>query len=100
MGHSMHQHNLFPTMQVRIRELDQWVTLIEHGGLSALQDVQVRALASRYGNPDTILRRDYVTAMPGINMPGSYDQYARNPGAYWTNWAATIEAGTYAYFKP
>jgi hypothetical protein len=100
MGHSLHQHNLFPTMQVRIRELDQWITLIEHGGMTALQDVGVRALASRYGNPDDILRRDYVTAMPGINMPGSYDQYARNPGAYWTKWSESIEAGTNAYFKP
>ena len=99
-GHSLHQHNLLPTMQVRIRELDQWVTLIEHGGLTALQDTQVRALASRYGNPNDILRRDYVTAMPGINMPGSYDQYARNPGAYWTKWADSVEAGTYEYFKP
>jgi hypothetical protein len=99
-GHSLHQHNLLPTMQVRIRELDQWVTLIEHGGLTALQDTQVRALASRYGNPNDILRRDYVSAMPGINMPGSYDQYARNPGAYWTKWADSVEAGTYEYFKP
>jgi len=85
---------------VRIRELDQWITLIEHGGMTALQDVGVRALASRYGNPDDILRRDYVTAMPGVNMPGSYDQYARNPGTYWTSWAERVEAGTYEYFKP
>jgi hypothetical protein len=99
-GHSMHQHNTMPTFQVRIRDLDQWVTLIEHGGLTALQDVGVRALASRYGNPDVILRRDYVPAMPGINAPGSYDVYARNPGAYWKSWAESIEAGTYQFFKP
>jgi hypothetical protein len=99
-GHSLHQHNMMPTMQVRIRDLDQWVTLIEHGGLTALQDTYVRALASRYGNPNDILRRDYVTAMPGINMPGSYDQYARNPGAYWVKWAESIESGKYEYFKP
>jgi hypothetical protein len=99
-GHSMHQHNLLPTMQVRIRELDQWVTLIEHGGLTALQDTYVRALASRYGNPNDILRRDYISAMPGINMPGSYEQYARNPGAYWIRWAESIESGKYDYFKP
>jgi hypothetical protein len=99
-GHALHQHNLMPTMQVRIRDLDQWVTLIEHGGLTALQDTYVRALASRYGNPNDILRRDYVTAMPGINMPGSYEQYARNPGAYWVKWAESIESGKYEYFKP
>ena len=99
-GHSMHQHNHLPTVQVRIRDLDQWVTLIEHGGLTAMQDVYVRALASRYGNPNDILRRDYVSALPGINAPGTYDSYARNPGAYWTRWAESIEAGKYEFFKP
>ncbi len=99
-GHSMHHHNVLPTMQARIRDLDQWVTLIEHGGLTALQDTYVRALASRYGNPNDITRRDYVPAMPGVNAPGSYDEYARNPGAYWTKWAESIEAGKYEFFKP
>jgi hypothetical protein len=100
MGHSMHHHNTLPTFQVRIRELDQWVTLVEHGGLKALDDVGVRALASRYGNPSQILARDYVTALPGINAPGSYDEYARHPGAYWVKWAQSIEAGSYQFFKP
>jgi hypothetical protein len=99
-GHSMHQHNVLPTMQVRIRDLDQWVTLLEHGGLTALDDVYVRALASRYGNPNDILRRDYVTALPGINAPGSYDTYARDPGAFWAAWAQSIEAGKYEFFRP
>ncbi len=99
-GHSMHQHNLLPTYQLRLRDLDQWATLVEHGGLAALGDVGVRALASRYGNPDTILRRDYIPALPGINAPGKYDDYARNPGAYWTKWAQSINAGTYEFFKP
>ena len=99
-GHSMHQHNHLPTVQVRIRDLDQWVTLIEHGGLTALNDVYVRALASRYGNPNDILRRDYVSALPGINAPGDYTTYASNPGAYWTSWAESIEAGKYEFFRP
>ena len=99
-GHSMHQHNLLPTYQLRLRDLDQWATLVEHGGLAALNDVGVRALASRYGNPDVILRRDYVPALPGINAPGKYEDYARDPGAYWTQWANKINAGTYEYFKP
>ena len=75
-------------------------TLVEHGGLSALNDVGVRALASRYGNPDVILRRDYIPAIPGVNTPGKYEDYARNPGAYWTQWANKINGGTYEYFKP
>ena len=96
----MHQHNLLPTFQVRIRDLDQWVTLIEHGGLTALDDVYVRALASRYGNPATILRRDYVTALPGINAPGSYDEYARIPAPTGRNGRRASSEGTYPYFKP
>ena len=60
----------------------------------------MRALASRYGNPSTILRRDYISALPGINAPGSYDDYAKHPGAYWTKWAESVEAGTNSYFKP
>jgi hypothetical protein len=99
-GHSMHHHNTLPTFQVRVRDLDQWLTLIEHGGLTALNDLYVRALASRYGNPDQILRRDYVTPLPGINMPGNYNDYARNPGAFWVKWAESVEAGKYEYFKP
>jgi hypothetical protein len=47
MGHSLHHHNLLPSMQVKIRELDQWITLLEHGGLASFEDVGVRALASR-----------------------------------------------------
>ena len=100
MGHSLHHHNLLPTMQVKIRELDQWITLLEHGGLGSFEDVGVRALASRYGNPNDILRRDYIAPIPGVNMPGSYDAYARDPGAHWVKWAKSIEAGTYTYFKP
>ena len=96
----MHQHNLLPTYQLRLRDLEQWITLLEHGGLSALNDVGVRALASRYGNPDVILRRDYIPPLPGINAPGTYDSYARDPGAYWTRWARSIDAGTYEFFKP
>jgi len=83
-----------------VRDIDQWVTLIEHGGLTALNDTYVRALASRYGNPNDILRRDYVSGLPGINAPGTYDQYARDPGTYWMRWADSIEAGKYEFFKP
>ena len=100
-GHSMHQHNLLPTFQVRIRDLDQWVTLLEHGGMTALNDVYVRALASRYGNPELwSCGATTFPQFPAINAPGSYDEYARNPGAYWENWAKSIDDGSYPFFKP
>jgi hypothetical protein len=100
IGHVMHNHNLLPTYQVRIRGTGRWETLIDYGRLTALDDPEVRALASRYGNPDEVLRQDYVPALPGITMPGNYDEYARDPGAYWTRWAHGVEDGSYRYFKP
>lgn len=96
--HCCHSHALMMTYQVRIRDLDQWVTLIEHGRLTALDDLYVRALASRYGNPDEILKQAYVPPLPGINMPGDYNEYARDPGSYWVKWSKSVKDGTYAYF--
>ena len=61
---------------------------------------EIRALASRYGNPDEVLAEDWAPYLPGINAPGTYDSYARDPGAYWTRWARSIDAGTYEFFKP
>lgn len=99
IGHAMHQHNLFPTYQVRIRGTGQWQTLIEHGNLAALSDPEVRALAARYGNPDEILRKDFVHPIPGITIAGSYDDYGKEPGSWWQRWAREIEAGTSRYLK-
>ncbi|HET7730674.1 MAG TPA: hypothetical protein VFK48_11635 [Usitatibacter sp.] len=100
VGHSMHQHNVLPTYQVRIRDTGQWQTLIEHGQLASLSDPEVRALAARYGDPDKLLRKDFVHPVPGINAPGGYEDYARDPGAYWTRWARDIESGKSPYLKP
>ena len=99
VGHSMHQHNVMPTYQVRIRDTGKWQTIIEHGQLASLSDPEVRALAARYGDPDKLLRKDFVHPLPGINAPGTYESYARDPGAYWTRWAQEIEAGTSPWLK-
>ncbi|MEP7068537.1 MAG: hypothetical protein ABI789_04815 [Usitatibacter sp.] len=100
VGHAMHQHNVMPTYQVRIRDTGRWQTIIEHGQLASLSDPEVRALAARYGDPDTLLRKDFVHPLPGINAAGSYDDYARNPGEYWKQWARDIESGKSRYLKP
>ena len=99
IDHCCHNHTLMATYQLRIRDLDQWVTVIEHGRLTALDDLYVRALASRYGNPDDVLRQDYVPPLPGINIKGDYNEYARNPGAYWIKWSKSVMDGSYAYFR-
>jgi len=98
VGHAMHNHNLMPTYQVRLRDSSNWKTLIEHGQVMASDDPEVRALASRYGDPDEILRRDWIPELPGITVPGDYNKdYGSDPGAYWTKWANSILDGTNAY---
>ncbi len=98
VGHGMHHHNLLPTYQVRIRATGKWVTLIEHGKVQTYDDPEVRALASRYGDPDVLLRRDWIPELPGITVAGDYDRdYAADPGAYWVKWAHSIQDGTNKY---
>ncbi len=100
IGHGMHQHSVIPTYQARIRDTDQWQTIINNGRLAALDDPEVRALAARYGDPDEVLSQDYVPPYPGINVPGDYMQdYASNPGPYWRKWALGIIEGTNPYLE-
>jgi hypothetical protein len=98
IGHAMHNHTLLPTYQIRLRDTGNWDTLIEHGQILASRNQEVRALASRYGDPDEILARDWIPELPGITAPGNYDDdYSSNPGEFWTNWAESIINGTNKY---
>jgi hypothetical protein len=97
IDHCCHNHTLLPTYQVRIRDLDQWITLIENGRLAGMDDRYVRALASRYGNPDKILSYVYIPPLPGINIAGDYNSYAHNPGQYWIDWSKKVLDGTSPY---
>jgi len=56
------------------------VTVIDHGGLTALNDSYVRALASALRQSDTILRRDYVPALPRHQSPRQPMTDLRVPG--------------------
>jgi len=88
VGHGMHHHSLLPTYQVRLRDSGNWLTLIEHGLIQTYNDPEVRALASRYGNPDEMLQRDWIPELPGITSAGDYNSdYASDPGSFWINWA-------------
>lgn len=98
--HSFHTHTYFSTYKVRIRGADRWVELLDRGRMTPLDDAEVKALASRYGNPSRILDDDWIIDMPGINAPGSYEQYAKDP---WKHEKAVVDkalAGTYEYFYP
>jgi hypothetical protein len=79
-GH-LHVHLLFPSLVIDTVD-GQRLTVIEDGHLTMLDDPEVRALADRYGEPDHVLREDWVPEVPGITAPGSYADYARDPAAF------------------
>jgi hypothetical protein len=99
--HGFHTHTYFSDYQVHLRHADRWVTLIEKGRLASLDHPEVRALASRYGNPDLLLTEDWRPEIPGINAPGEYlTDYAPNP---WRTVKGVIDrvlAGNYGHFYP
>ncbi|MBI3939987.1 MAG: hypothetical protein HY315_04065, partial [Acidobacteria bacterium] len=45
--HNFHTHTYFTTYRVRIRGADRWMTLLDRGHMTGLDDPEVRALASR-----------------------------------------------------
>lgn len=80
-GHD-HVHLYFPTYEVETRDGEK-IKLIDKGHLTVLDDPEVREIAARYGDPDELLREDWVPAIPGINVPGDYwKDYANNPRAW------------------
>jgi hypothetical protein len=78
-GH-LHVHLLLPTLIVDTPAGE--VPVIERGRLSAYDDPDVRDLAATFGDPDQLLRDDWVPEIPGITAPGDYAAYAENPAAW------------------
>ncbi|HEU4673309.1 MAG TPA: hypothetical protein VFS32_10450 [Candidatus Limnocylindrales bacterium] len=78
-GH-LHVHLMAATMVVETPEGD--VPVIENGRLSAYDDPDVRDLAAQFGDPDELLRDDWVPQIPGITVPGSYEEYATDPARW------------------
>lgn len=79
-GH-LHVHLLFPTLTITTLT-GEVVPVIQSGHLSVLDDPEVRALASKYGEPDDVLREDWIPAVPGVNAPGLYEEYAADPARF------------------
>ncbi|MBA2301863.1 MAG: hypothetical protein H0W08_04450 [Acidobacteria bacterium] len=99
--HGWHTHTYFTTYKVRLRNADKWVNLLDKGRMTSLDDPEVRALASRYGDPDAILAEDWIPEVPGINAPGDYlKDYAPNPGKYALEVLRKANAGTYEHYFP
>jgi hypothetical protein len=77
-----HVHLYFPTYTCKLKD-GREVKLVDKGRLTALDDPRVRAVAAKYGNPDELLREDWIPAIPGINTAGDYAKdYASDPEIY------------------
>lgn len=79
-GH-LHVHLLFPTLDLTTKQGEQ-IRIIEKGRLVALDDPEVRKVAEKYGDPDALLKEDWIPDIPGINAAGSYGDYAREPARW------------------
>ncbi len=90
----------FSTYEVKLRGKNRWFKFVDRGRLSLLDEPEVRALASRYGNADEILQERWVPDIPGINAPGDYFRdYARDPAAYIARMTQRLQDGTYPYLR-
>lgn len=76
-GH-LHVHLLFPTLDLNTKD-GETIRIIENGHLTALDDPQVRKAAEKYGDPDMILKEDWIPDVPGITIDGNYEDYAKDP---------------------
>jgi hypothetical protein len=99
--HWWHIHNLLVTYKVRVRGTkNTWLTIIDKGELTAYRGPEIRALASRYGDPREVLSDDWSPHLPGINAPGRYEDYAKDPWKTISAVIKRIDAGNYEYFYP
>jgi hypothetical protein len=98
--HNFHTHTYFSNYRVHLRAADRWLTLLDRGHMSSLGNPEVRALASRYGDPDEILAQEWIPEVPGINAPGKYEDYAANPWKYAKGVIDKVTAGSYEHFYP
>ncbi len=79
-GH-LHVHLFFPTLVVEAPDGKELV-VVDRGHLTSLDDPEVRDLAAKYGDPDVILNADWSPGIPGVDAPGSYEEYARDPARF------------------
>jgi hypothetical protein len=99
--HGWHTQTYFTTYKVRLRNANKWVNILDKGHMTSLDNPEVRALASRYGDPNYLLTEDWIPEVPGINAPGDYmKDYAQKPGDYAFKVMERANAGTYDHYFP
>ena len=99
--HWWHIHNTLVTYRLHVRGTkNTWMTVIDKGEMPAYKSPEIRALASRYGDPNEVLAEDWSPYLPGINAPGRYEDYAKDPWKTVSTVIKKIEDGSYEYFYP
>ena len=99
--HGWHTHTYFTTYKVRLRNANKWVNVLDRGHMTSLDNPEVRALASRYGDPNYLLTEDWIPEVPGINAPGDYlKDYAPDPGKYALAVVDRAVKGSYDHYFP
>lgn len=98
--HGWHTHTYFTTYRVRLRNANQWVNITDKGRMTSLDHPEVRALASRYGDPDVLLQEDWRPGIPGVNYAGNYSDYAADPWRFVWGDIEKVMNGTYSHFFP
>ncbi|MBI4445531.1 MAG: hypothetical protein HY645_06425 [Acidobacteria bacterium] len=94
-----HLHLYFATVTARLRNGKE-AMIMDKGHLTALDDPEVRQVAAKYGDPDQLLREDWIPAIPGINVPGDYwKDYAQDPWS-WVQKEHRKAYGDLLDFKP
>ena len=78
-GH-LHVHLMAATLVVQTPRGD--IPVIDGGRLSAYDDREVRDLAATFGDPDLLLRDDWIPEIPGVTVPGDYQEYAADPARF------------------
>ena len=97
--HNFHMHVYFPTVQWKLRDTGEWLTVATKGYVRMFDDPEIRALAASYGDPDLLFRYEWIPSVPGINMPGNYENdFARDPWGWIMSEWQRIQEGTYEYF--
>lgn len=99
LKHTMHMHVFFPTVKYKLADTGEWITISDKGYIAPLNDPEVRALAAKYGDPNLLLRYEWIPDIPGVNVSGDHEKdYSPDPWGYIIKQWAKIQAGTYEYY--
>ncbi|MBI4447121.1 MAG: hypothetical protein HY645_14600 [Acidobacteria bacterium] len=81
-GFHFHVHTLFNTVDVETAD-GKTIRIVDKGHITFLDDPEVRRAAALHGDPDQILREEWIPALPGINVEGDYSKdYAPAPDVW------------------